>query len=421
MSDCLRQQIHLTSFYGRIIAPCGLCRIGDIFHIFYECLPTDGKVQWGHFSTRDFCEFREHRPFILPDTKFDLEGAYGGCALIEKGNPVFFYAGNTALGGAKNILSATPDEDGGIAKALLLQKEDYPHDIARVSFPYTYKTDSSYKILVGAKTTDGEGCALIYTSPDCVRWEYSHKIVSHTPLGYMWDYPCTFKIGAASFLLLCPKGAVSFPESSPHTAAWAQIGENLIKDCHSLDYGFDFYAPQIFTNTDNEILMMGTMLLPDSPYDSLSSCLTIPRRLSLVEGMLYQEPLPALKELRTEKRTLSLCGGESGDTFGTVFEMVLTFSEENFALSLREDVRIECNEGNFTVTMGKSGLGRTKKSFYADDFKKIHIFSDRGSLEIFVGGKSFTTRLCDNQKGTVNILLGSCRAEIYKLNSIKFQ
>lgn len=421
MSDCLRQQIHLTSFYGKITAPCGLCRIGDIFHIFYECLPSDGQMQWGHFSTRDFCEFKEHRPFILPDTKFDSDGAYGGCALIENGNSVFFYMGGTSSEGMKNVLSAVPDEDGGIVKALLLQKDDYPEDISGVCFPYAYKGNNSYKMLVGAQTTDGEGTAIIYKSTDRLRWEYSHKIASHTPLGYIWEYPCTFKSDDKRFLVFCPKGAVSSPASSPHTAAWAQITESLIKDCHSLDYGFDFYAPQIFTNTDNEIILLGILTLPDSPYDSLSPCLTIPRKLFLVDGMLYQEPLPALTELRAEKRTLRLCDGESGDTFGTVFEMILTFSQDSFSFILRDDIRIECNNGDFIISMGKSGLGRTKKHFYAEAFKNIHIFSDRGSLELFVGGKSFSTRLCDNQKGTVNILTGSCRADIYKLNSIKFQ
>ena len=423
MPEILRQQIHLTSFYGKMVSPCGLCRLGDVYHIFYECLPDKGKMQWGHFSTNDFCEFKEHRPFISPDTKFDTDGVFGGSALVEKGKPIFFYTGNAS--DTQNILSARPNEERGAEKALMLQKEDYPADIAgQVSSPFVYKNSSGYNMILGAQTKDGEGCAVVYTAPDAARWKYSHQIVSHTPLGYMWENPCSFKIESMRFLIFCAEGAVSSPQESPHTAAWANLSENLIKDCHSLDFGFDFYAPQIFANNQGEILMIGSMTIPESPYgDSapLPCCLSLPRVISLKNDMLYQSPSPFLKELRTEKRTLSLRSGETGDTFGAVFEMELSFTEERFAFLLRENIRVECNEGNFIVTMGKSGLGRTQKEFYAGDFKNVHIFSDRASVEMFIGGKSFSTRLSDKQKGTVSILLGNCRAQIYKLNSIKFQ
>ncbi|MGN4158071.1 sucrose-6-phosphate hydrolase, partial [Staphylococcus auricularis] len=73
-------------------------------------------------------------------------------------------------------------------------------------------------------------------------------------------------------------------------------------DFTELDAGFDFYAPQTFEGKDGVRILIGWMGLPDTEYptdeEGWAHCLTIPRELSVDNGILKQRPLKALQHLR---------------------------------------------------------------------------------------------------------------------------
>ena len=77
-----------------------------------------------------------------------------------------------------------------------------------------------------------------------------------------------------------------------------EIVEN--KNFYEWDYGFDFYAPYVFKNKENNDIIIGWIGLPDvdDEYDSEQSCeeswrhmLSLPRMIHIEEGKLYQYPL----------------------------------------------------------------------------------------------------------------------------------
>lgn len=150
------------------------------------------------------------------------------------------------------------------------------------------------------------------------------------------------------------------------------------------------------------------------PGKARKSFLSLPKKAVTTQEELLKYPPEQLHDLREYKRALKLHEGETADTFGAVFEAVLTFTEDVYALRLRSDVLIECENGSFTIEY--DGL---KQSLDAEDFRNIHIFSDTASVEIFVGGKVLSLPTEENEKGTVTIIKGQCRADIYKLKSIK--
>ncbi len=166
-----------------------------------------------------------------------------------------------------------------------------------------------------------------------------------------------------------------------------------------------------FANTEDKTLMME---LIKTPGRSARTFLSLPREVIISEEELLKKPPENLHDLREYKRKVNLREGESTDTFGCVFEATLNFSEKSYTIRLRNDILIDCLGGNFTITY--NGLSQT---FETEDCTGVHIFSDNFSAEIFVGGKVISLPTEYNEKGTVTVLKGQCRAEIYKLKSIK--
>lgn len=175
--------------------------------------------------------------------------------------------------------------------------------------------------------------------------------------------------------------------------------------------GYKTGNTHFFANTQGETLMM-ELIKP--PGKSRKSFFSLPKRIIIENEAMLQYPPLHLNELREYKRALTLKRGESADTFGAVFETILSFSENCFSFLLRDDITVKCDNGSFTVEYDK-----LKQSFEVNDFKTVHIFSDSASVEIFTGGKSLSLPLEKNENGTVTILSGQCRAEIYKLKSIR--
>ena len=166
-----------------------------------------------------------------------------------------------------------------------------------------------------------------------------------------------------------------------------------------------------FANTVGDSLML-ELIKP--PGKSRKSFLSLPRKTVVKEEELLKYPSTLLHELREYKRSLKLCEGESADTFGCVFEAVLSFSGKSYSIRIRDDVLVKCEDGSFIIEYDK-----LRQSFETEDFEKVHIFSDTESVEVFVGGKSVALPINYTEKGTVTVLSGQCRAEIYKLKSIK--
>lgn len=174
--------------------------------------------------------------------------------------------------------------------------------------------------------------------------------------------------------------------------------------------GYKAGNTHFFANTAGQSMIM-ELIKP--PGKSRKSFFSLPKNTVIQDEIMLQYPPEQLNELREYKRALKINNGETADTFGAVFEVVLNFSENNYAFLLRNDVTVECENGSFTVQ-----YENLKQSFDAADFKTVHVFSDTESVEIFVGGKVLSIPTKPNEKGTVTVLCGECRAEIYKLKSI---
>jgi beta-fructofuranosidase len=96
-NDPLRLHYHLMPPTGWLNGPNGLIQHNGIYHIYYQYTPFYagwGNKIWGHYTTKDWLNFKEEEPFLYPDHEDDRDGAYSGCAYIKDNQFHYFYTGN---------------------------------------------------------------------------------------------------------------------------------------------------------------------------------------------------------------------------------------------------------------------------------------------------------------------------------------
>lgn len=84
-------------------------------------------------------------------------------------------------------------------KQVLLRNSDYPDFCScHVRDPKVWKEGDIWKMVLGARTLDDEGCVLVYESDDLVNWKYTGKVYKEG-YGYMWECPDYFEIDGKGF------------------------------------------------------------------------------------------------------------------------------------------------------------------------------------------------------------------------------
>ena len=172
---------------------------------------------------------------------------------------------------------------------------------------------------------------------------------------------------------------------------------------HLLDYGFDFYAPQIM-NDDHYLigwLNMWGRNNPSSKY-GFAGMLTVPRKVTVKDGFLIQTPVIAGQLVETIKNEKEI----NGHLFvGTLVLEVEDLKSLSIKLRLGHgeitDFYLKGNE--FCFDRSKSGevitgeekdelslKGIRKMPYLKQKKDQIYIVLDKYSVEIFVNGLSMS-------------------------------
>lgn len=428
--DPRRLRCHLMPETGWLNDPNGLCQKDGVYHIYYQYTPFEptGQIKlWNHCTTRDFIHYEDRGPVLFPDQDFDAHGVYSGSAFLKDGTIHYFYTGNVKYfdrpdydyirsgRGSNTVHVSSPDGEHFSEKELLMTTADYPADIScHVRDPKILEYEGSFYMVLGARDRSDRGLALLYRSSDLEKWECAGRITSPRPLGYMWECPDLFLLDGRLRLICCPQGVprqeIDFAniyqclsmEVLPdfEGGSWKV---NLDSGFSQVDRGFDFYAPQSFLDEKGRRILIGWMGIPDAEYtnpteaDGWQHALTIPRVLSLKKGRLIQEPVPELMQLRDEIQEFP--SSEQFNKAGIrelVYELNVEFENcSSTCLTLRDGAFLRYENGLLTLHLEKGGFGRDRRSVRLERLKKLRIFSDTTSLEIFVNGgeEVFTTRV----------------------------
>lgn len=444
--DKYRLKYHLMPPTGWLNDPNGLCQFKDIYHIYYQYTPDDclgGDKYWGHYSTKDFITFKNEPVSLFPDCSLDKGGAYSGSAFIKDNKMYIYYTGNVKhpgnhdyiLSGREHntIMVTSEDAINFSEKKCLMTVLDYPDDLSlHVRDPQVIKYKDYYVMVLGARTKKDEGCVILYRSEDLINWTYYSRMNSRETFGYMWECPNLVELDGQMILFCCPQGVETsgYDYENLYQNGYFLIDENLenkyqLSKFIDFDHGFDYYAPQLFKDQSGRTIIIGWMGMPDVPYtnptikNKWQHALTLPRELSFKNGKVYQYPISETKQLRKQKQIIDLQNSYHCKT--NCFELQLPINNQEFTLSLRNDVIIDYHNQLLTFTMKESGYGRDARHIVIDKLENLTIFSDTSSLELFFndGEYAFTTRIYDHSDNFEIAVDINIQCIYYELNGYK--
>ena len=433
---------HIAAPAGWINDPNGFSYFNGEYHFFYQHYPYDvkwGPMHWGHVVSKDLAHWQRLPVAIAPDKIYDASGGcFSGSALERNGKLYLMYTGHVDL--------PVPTEDGinrietqniavsndginfeKIAANPVLYVPADKGDISANDFrdPKIWQHGGKYYAIVGSRNrAETVGQVLLFESPNLERWTFKSIMArSEGNQGDMWECPNFAVIDGQDVLILSPMNIKAEGKKFLNLQQSGYMLGNMNYDTgiftHGdfdlLDYGFDFYAPQILQAPDGRCILIGWLDMWGTPMpeqaDGWAGQMTIPRELHIVDGKIFTTPVKELELLRGEKvsyENLSLSKATKLDGVrGDIGELLATIDltqSKNFSIELRssgkEKTVLSYDKTTGIVKLNRDKSGKILKGEREVEISlaaemKLQIFIDRSSLEIFIndGEAVFSTRL----------------------------
>lgn len=409
MKNIYKNKIHLEPPTGLLNDPNGLCFFDDTYYIFHQWnrFKCDHSYkEWGLFTSNDLISWKHHGSAILPDTPKDSHGIYSGSAIVYKQKLRVFYTGNTRneLGLRKSYQHIAESIDGNT----YIKKNSFETPLGLTENnrdPFVFKHRNIWFMIMGSQTMNHNGVVTLYTSEDLYEWDYKGIFFRSSELSQMCECPNLIDFESTQILLACAQKRDNVLDTVISSKSGYFVGKILNNKFVSstkflaLDYGFDFYAPQVLKAPDGRYLMWGWMSSMSSAEEQTCPtikfgylhCLTIPREVKFENGQLIQRPV---HELLNSSVLLS----RNTDS-------VFNFEQVDYALLLQ--VNFDSLNSSFTVNFdggtaalhyqnGQLILQRRNWSsneiesryLFIEQIKSIEIYIDLSAVEIFINSGS---------------------------------
>ena len=430
-------RFHVAPPTGRLNDPNGLIFHEGRYHAFYQFgpfFPERRLVFWGHATSPDLLHWEQRPPALAPGDPYDHTGVYSGGAIHHEGSVWLHYTGNLkhADGSRDSSQCAAVSPDLGSLRKLPanpLIPGPPPGYTAHFRDPQVWRTADGFRMCLGGQRNDETGCALLYRSDDLVAWTFEGELTfpgqeeRFTRLGFMWECPNLIPMIDAvtgqrrTVLIFCPQG-IRLDDGRGHNAYPAGYVVGTLDGTefhdagafHELDRGFEFYAPQCFARPggeDDPVILMGWAGNPDEDdQPSLADhgwvhLLTLPRALTLHNGLLRQRPTGGITELAATPLAepwTAVEGSHAFDRLLGVRSFVLDL-ELDLAAETRCDVILDSSPASSRLVMSIEGgeltvdRGRTRyprggrRSLALPDAERVRlrVVQDSSITEIFVG------------------------------------
>lgn len=302
---------HLMPPVGWLNDPNGLCWYKGRYHVFFQYAPFDvegGLKFWGHYTSEDLVDWKYEGTALYPDSPYDCHGVYSGSALVESEKLHLFFTGNVKIDGdydyineGRETSTLHVESEDGIHfgdKEEVISFEKYPEEFTcHIRDPKVWKENDRYFMVLGGRLKGDKGAVLVYESENLKEWKFKHIITTPEAFGYMWECPDYFELDGKKFLSVSPQGLKreEFRFQNIYQSGYFPVKEDGSvdeRDFREWDMGFDFYAPQTFTDNSGRRLLIGWMGMPDAEEEYTNKtidegwqhCLTVPRELRVKDG-----------------------------------------------------------------------------------------------------------------------------------------
>ena len=460
---------HVSAPAGWINDPNGFSVFEGKIHLFYQYHPYSrdwGPMHWGHSVTEDMIRWEQLPTALAPDHDYDCKGCFSGSAIEADGKHVLIYTGVTSETQADGTEEIRQNQcvaygDGRdyvkVEQNPVITGEMLPDGCSRVDFrdPKIWKEDEKYYLIVGSRSEEIPGQVVLFSSKDLKEWKFETILAQNYTgeIGIMWECPDFFSLGDKHVLICSPQNlrAKGYEFHNGHNSVYFTGTYDNKKHVFekeapgSLDYGFDFYAPQTTLLPDGRRVMIAWMKSWDNCVvregQRWQGMMTLPRELEYKEGKIWQNPVREIENYRKNKCTyqnvevgenLSLQGiggrmidltvellgidqmdgnGNSGTGFGGYdeFQMELARNEEYTTL-------FTYNRKKHLLEIDRTWSGITKdvtcvrKIRISDPGKnlKLRFILDRSSIELFINdGKQTATTVIPTPAEADEILFHS--------------
>jgi len=326
-----RPDFHLTPRVGWMNDPNGFIFYKGEYHLFYQYYPYKcmwGPMHWGHAVSSDLLHWSYLPAALAPDEVYDHAGCFSGSAIaLPDGRLMLMYTGvrkeETADGEAADIQTqclAFGDGTGFVKYEgnPVLNASVLPEGGSRKDFrdPKIWQEkDGTYCCVIGNRPSDGSGQILLFTSADGIVWKFKSILASNqNRYGKMWECPDFFELDGKWVLLTSPQDMLidgNIYHSGNGTLCLTgsydkENGRFTEEKNQPIDSGLDFYATQTTLAPDGRRIMIGWMQNWDSvslrmPDAKWFGQMSLPRELSLKDGVLIQKPVREIDACRTNE------------------------------------------------------------------------------------------------------------------------
>lgn len=416
----IRPLFHITGQQGWINDPNGLVRFRDEYHVFFQYYSSNvywGPMHWGHVKSRDLLSWEYLPVAIAPDAQDD--GCFSGTAIVWQDKLWLMYTSFKENGGKENVrqLQALASSEDGVhftKHGIVIGEKDLPEEYSPCDFrdPKVFREGDKFYCLVAARKKSGRGRILLFSSSNLFNWRFERDVLGFDCGGKMIECPDYSK--NLGLLTYCEQyqPAEGYKHLNIHSTFYRtgnlglKTGEGKFGESEIIDYGFDFYAAQIFADAP---VMIGWLSMWErtAPYDKygFSGMLTVPRRIRVEDGKLLQTPLYTGKKIFSSEKKQVEDRAVSG-----VIE-IETENLQSLRLELRKkgSMRTVVTASRNALVFDRSSSGEKIKGEEKDGYSlsgirkmpldialkhKITVVLDLFSVEIFADGRSLSSVIC---------------------------
>ncbi|MFW5878008.1 MAG: glycoside hydrolase family 32 protein [bacterium] len=447
--DTLRPAFHLTPPVGSMGDPNGGIYHNGWYHIFYGLQPFafhPGAWYWAHARSRDLLHWEHMKTGLTPAFELGLNAIGSGSTIITgEGEKLAFYS--QSKGGPMLFWRAEFTNDDltewkheGDNPILTLNHPGLPPYDDFWRDPFVFEIEGRTFLIACADLFEEDYVPVpIFEARDdaLTDWEYKGNLFTVPKHKYR-------NLEVPEFRPLGDKWIFMASTDAPVDRVNYFIGEFDLENLKFIpeyeapvDYSGHYYAQETIQDDDGNLFLMSWMpgwdrdWLPTYMNEPLKNsnplwngCFALPRKLSIRNGELIQQPVETLKELRSEHFEL-----ESMElpVIGpmTAYHMVEEFRGDQLEINAEFDLHnasfcgmnvlsdSEGEGGLFIVWSGNmlnvDGVKVPIKEWKPGERLELQVYVDQNLVEVFVnGGKYCISRLVRRENtGGQHIALSS--------------
>lgn len=379
--------------------------------------PEHGLKSMSLAKTNNFYKFNYHYLVNQPDSKFDYDGVYSGNALLFNKKIVMMYSGNTYHNnGSERLMHVVKANynlktNKTVNKKSILTSKDYCNKYtSHFRDPYIFVYKNKNYMLLGAQDKFLKGTILLFSLDKNFDHPYLIKEIKLADNNYMIECPNILFNKSNAYLIYCPQYSKPLNKNQNlNLVFYSHIKTDILFDKSSkalilknktlVDYGPEFYAPQIFKINKSYFLIAWAGRSDSLKYYEVKNgwihMLTCIRKISFINSDLCFAPINSWKNQIQKSKNRKV----------KYFELILK-TQKTLLIKDGQTLVFEIKLIKKTIFIKRFNFNSyfpcktTSKIKVTGSFKNIiSIFLDHSIIEIWINNKIwYTSRIYINEE-----------------------